>query len=194
MKGESRDFDQLLENQHASSLLFGMKRGFRFFTATDMKYTDVSHAYCSACSFMFHCFRSALCCAEGTLLQSQLLFLELLRAQHDGILVHSGLQATGNQQEPHHLLLQSPDQLRHPHGPSRKRGERSRRREDPCARGESESGISVTIIRLLPVEKVISGGGGGGGVIRDREIGSASQVRMCHAIIRSNYILPAGRL
>lgn len=66
-----------------------------------------------------------------------------------------------------------------------------RRREDPCARGEKESDDN----------QVIAGGEGdlGGvaaavGVIRDREKGSASQVRMCHAIIRSNYILPAGRV
>lgn len=59
---------------------------------------------------------------EGALLQSQLFLLELLRAQHDGILVYSGLQTSGNQQEPHHLLLQSLDQLRHPHGSSGKCG------------------------------------------------------------------------
>lgn len=103
---------------------------------------------------------SPLCCAEGTLLQSQLLLLELLRAQHDGILVHSGLQATGNQQEPHHLLLQSPDQLRHPHGPPRKRGEWSRAGATIRARAARRR---VTIIRSLLVEKVIGGGGGGGG-------------------------------
>lgn len=29
-----------------------------------MKYKDVSHAYCSACSFMLHCFRSLLCVVQ----------------------------------------------------------------------------------------------------------------------------------
>lgn len=52
-------------------------------------------------------------------LQCQLLFLELFGAFHDGILVHTGLPVDGDQQDPHHLCLQSSHQFCCPHGTPR---------------------------------------------------------------------------
>lgn len=65
-----------------------------FLTVADMKYTGcvcvqsciLQRVFIYVSSFSF-----LSVCVEGALLQSQLFLLELFRAQHDGILVHSGL-------------------------------------------------------------------------------------------------------
>lgn len=60
--------------------------------------------------------------AVGGELQPKLLVLELLQAQHDGLLVYAGLPSTRHQPHAHHLLLHTPDQLRCAHGPRRRQG------------------------------------------------------------------------
>lgn len=71
-------------------------------------------------SFPFFC-RSSPPAIRGEL-QPQLLLLELLEANHDGLLVHPGLSAADHQPDAHHLLLHPPHQLCRPDGPRRCQG------------------------------------------------------------------------
>lgn len=54
--------------------------------------------------------------AFGRKLQSQLFFLELRQAHHDGVLVYAGLSFAGHQSHTHQLLLHTPHQLCRSHG------------------------------------------------------------------------------
>lgn len=60
--------------------------------------------------------------AFGRELQSQLLFLELFQAHHDGILVYTGLSSAGHQSHTHQLLLHTSHQLRSADGPRGSQG------------------------------------------------------------------------
>lgn len=55
-------------------------------------------------------------------LQPQLFILELLQENHERLLVDTGLPLARHQQDPHHLLLHSSDQLCSPHGACGRQG------------------------------------------------------------------------
>lgn len=76
----------------------------------------------SLSQLLWFCFCHAALRGE---LQPQLLVLELLQENHDGLLVHAGLPPAGHQQDAHHLLLHAPHQLRRAHGTRGRQGRQS---------------------------------------------------------------------
>lgn len=81
--------------------------------------------FCSLVSLLFltlYHFHFPLTAAFGRELQSQLLFLELFKAHHDGILVFTGLSFNGYQSHTHQLFLHTSHKLCGADGPCGSQG------------------------------------------------------------------------